>query len=71
MCQLRGMSFCLDCCSSAKKEKVKENKDEVKYGFIDLLGYNLYLPLFCNGPVVLYDEFYKQVYTTFLWLFNT
>ena len=61
MCQLRGMSFCLDSCLSAKEEKSTENKDEVKYGFIDLMGYNLYLPLFCNGPVVLYDEFYKQV----------
>ncbi|CAB3976594.1 Hypothetical predicted protein [Paramuricea clavata] len=66
MCQLRGMSFCLDCClSGAKKDKGdangNEDKDEVKYGFIDLLGYNFYLPLFCNGPVVLYDEFYKQV----------
>ena len=68
MCQLRGMSFCLDCCLSEKKEKgnVNEDKDEVKYGFIDLLGYNFYLPLFCNGPVVLYDEFYKQVYITLL-----
>jgi hypothetical protein len=61
------MSFCLDCClSGAKKDKGNgngnEDKDEVKYGFIDLLGYSFYLPLFCNGPVVLYGEFYKQVY---------
>jgi hypothetical protein len=63
------MSFCLDSCLSAKKEKQgndkkdegNQRKDEVKYSFIDLLGYNLYLPLFCNGPVVLYNEFYKQV----------
>lgn len=81
MCQLRGMSFCLDSCLSAKKksdkkkdkndekkdkvnekkDKVDEEKDKVKYGFVDLLGYNLYLPVFCNGPVVLYDQFYQQV----------
>ena len=71
MCQLRGMSFCLDSCLSArkkegeaKKDKV-DDKDQIKYGFIDLLGYNLYLPLFCNGPVVLYNEFYKQVQWVF------
>lgn len=44
-----------------KKDKVDEEKDKVKYGFVDLLGYNLYLPVFCNGPVVLYDQFYQQV----------
>lgn len=60
MCQLRGMSFCLDSCLAAKKEKADENK--TKYDFINLLGYNLYLPLFCNGPVVLYDTFYEQAW---------
>ena len=61
------MSFCLDSCLAAKKEgndkkdKDEETKDKVKYGFVDLLGYNLYLPVFCNGPVVLYNQFYQQV----------
>ena len=62
------MSFCLDSCLAAKKEgNDKKDKDEetketkVKYDFVDLLGYNLYLPVFCNGPVVLYNQFYQQV----------
>ncbi|XP_046840066.1 protein-cysteine N-palmitoyltransferase HHAT-like [Xenia sp. Carnegie-2017] len=58
MCQLKGTSFCLDSCYAAKKEK---STNTIKYGFVDLIGYNFYLPLFCSGPVVNFDDFYIQV----------
>ncbi|XP_031557800.1 protein-cysteine N-palmitoyltransferase HHAT-like [Actinia tenebrosa] len=60
MSLLRSISFCLDHCSHKKNTEEKEPASS--YSFFNLLSYNFYLPLFNNGPVMMFDTFYKEFY---------
>uniref|UniRef100_A0A8C4NC09 Hedgehog acyltransferase like, b n=1 Tax=Eptatretus burgeri TaxID=7764 RepID=A0A8C4NC09_EPTBU len=48
---IRCMSFMLDNCDLV----------ETNYSFLDLLKYNFYLPFFFFGPIMIYEDFHKQV----------
>ena len=54
---LRCISFCIDDIKSKEREKDAENIRKITNDLVQFLGYLLYLPSFCIGPMYNYDAF--------------